>query len=75
MGRWYEEGEKRVERVGKRYGILGYDKTSKPTGETIGEEDSAFDLDISGSTAAQRVADAIAAYVVVKVSRTFELYY
>ena len=26
---WLEEGQKRVERVGKRYGILGYEKVDK----------------------------------------------
>lgn len=78
---WYEEGEKRVERVGKKYGILGYDKLDKsisaaPTGidRAIGEAVSTEvgkDIQHSGATgskAAEAVANAISAYVVVKVS-------
>ncbi|WVF70212.1 hypothetical protein IAT40_005001 [Kwoniella sp. CBS 6097] len=68
---WYEEGEKRVERVGKKYGILGY-KKKDPQGQVekdnVGNDQAALvrtDLS-SESGAAGKVADAIAAYVVVK---------
>jgi len=60
VGRWYEEGQKRVERVGRRYLILGYDKASKM-------EEGGKMLEMRSATAAEKVADAIAAYVVVKV--------
>ncbi|WWD21929.1 hypothetical protein CI109_106417 [Kwoniella shandongensis] len=111
LGGWYKEGEKRVEKVGKKYGILGYDKvertpitntnTTTTTGaiaqEVVEEskevaELSAVGVDITptssragvesgkgqvvptkangggstGSKAAEKVANAIAAYVVVK---------
>lgn len=49
---WYDEGGRRVEKVGRKYGVLGYEK---------GSDSSAA----GGATAA--VADAVAAYVVVKV--------
>lgn len=62
VGRWYEEGQKRVERAGRLYGILGYDQMSKP--ELGGDK-----LEVKASTAAEKVADAIAAYIVVKVLR------
>ncbi|TXT13370.1 hypothetical protein VHUM_00737 [Vanrija humicola] len=51
---WYREGLGRAERVGRRYGLLGYDKGSKGDGTSAG----------AGASAA--VADAVAAYVVVK---------
>ncbi|WVR04341.1 hypothetical protein IAU60_001342 [Kwoniella sp. DSM 27419] len=76
---WYEEGEKRVGRVGRRYGILGYDK--RPAGSTEAEAQApaaegqgalapvdagAITANAGGSGAASKVADAIAAYVLVK---------
>jgi len=75
---WYEEGEKRVERVGKKYGILGYDKLDRSiiTGVDRVDGEAAStevgkDIQHSGATgskAAEAVANAISAYVVVKVS-------
>ena len=59
---WYEEGQKRVERVGRRYGILGYDRASQTDESARGDAEG-----MSPSRAAEKVADAIAAYVVVKV--------
>ncbi|KAL7423315.1 hypothetical protein Q5752_002616 [Cryptotrichosporon argae] len=49
---WYDEGERRVEKVGRRYGLLGYEK-----GSALNDEKA---------SKAGAVADAIAAYVVVK---------
>ncbi|BEI80720.1 hypothetical protein CcaverHIS002_0112490 [Cutaneotrichosporon cavernicola] len=49
---WYDEGSARVERVGRRYGLFGFEKGSEVAG--LGRE------------AAGTVADAVAAYVVVK---------
>ncbi|OCF37735.1 hypothetical protein I316_00862 [Kwoniella heveanensis BCC8398] len=73
---WYEEGEKRVERVGRRYGILGYEQRD-PQDMTTNDDDNVTLVDQalgrtgmsseSQSGAASKVADAIAAYVVVKV--------
>lgn len=62
---WYEEGARKVERVGRRYGWLGYEKGSKP-----GQEPDAHAEQIVTKDAGA-VADAIAAYVIVKVSRPF----
>jgi hypothetical protein len=79
VGKWYVEGERRVERVGKRYGILGYEKTVKgdKDSETMIKEgddvasvaSDANDLEKRARTsgAAEKVADAISAYVIVKV--------
>lgn len=73
VGEWYEEGEKRVEKVGKRYGILGYIKVEK------GDEGDGTLLQVrtqreKGSGAAEKVADAISAYVLVKAcTRSFLL--
>ncbi|WWC59037.1 uncharacterized protein I303_101583 [Kwoniella dejecticola CBS 10117] len=72
---WYFEGERKIERVGKRYGILGYERASpsdsssdamgRPSdGTTFPQEGDARAL--SGTGAATKVADAIAAYVIVK---------
>jgi hypothetical protein len=83
---WYAEGEKRVERVGKKYGILGYDKIDKSTsgdsgstsmssassssnGESTERQGKEVIKSVTGSKAAEAVANAISAYVVVKVSR------
>ncbi|WVQ97679.1 hypothetical protein IAU59_004793 [Kwoniella sp. CBS 9459] len=74
---WYEEGEKRVERVGRKYGILGYEKRdSSRQGDQLEDVDGKGDQGVviagsssnssSESGAAGKVADAIAAYVVVK---------
>jgi hypothetical protein len=52
---WYDEGSKRVEKVGRKYGLFGFEKGSAVEG-SLGRE------------AAGAVADAVAAYVVVKVS-------
>ncbi|GMK57762.1 hypothetical protein CspeluHIS016_0405960 [Cutaneotrichosporon spelunceum] len=49
---WYDEGAARVERVGRRYGLFGFEKGSEVSG--------------MGREAAGTVADAVAAYVVVK---------
>lgn len=78
---WYEEGEKRVEKIGKKYGILGYDKvdrintTSAPTSQVTSELEGPGSggkemvKSATASKAAEAVANAISAYVVVKVSR------
>lgn len=52
---WYDEGARRVEKVGRKYGVLGFEKGSAVEGGV-------------GREAAGAVADAVAAYVVVKVS-------
>lgn len=59
---WYEEGARKVERVGRRYGCFGYEKGSKPGEQPDGRAEAIVTHD------AGAVADAIAAYVVVKVS-------
>lgn len=59
---WYEEGARKVERVGRKYGWLGYEKGSKAGYEPDSKAEAIVTKD------AGAVADAIAAYVVVKVS-------
>lgn len=54
---WYESGSTVMEKVGRRYGILGYEK-----GSTLGDERSA-----PHGNAAAAVADAVGAYVITKV--------
>ncbi|WWD00156.1 hypothetical protein V866_007064 [Kwoniella sp. B9012] len=62
---WYVEGENRIGKIGKRYGIFGYEKGDKDSKE--GEENTDVLVQSgAGSGAATKVADAIAAYVVVK---------
>lgn len=79
IGEWFLEGEKRVEKVGRKYGILGYDKVGRAAGSEVGQEiheeqegiaDDAHQLAVhaQGSGAAEKVANAISAYVLVKVS-------
>lgn len=58
---WYEEGARKVERVGRRYGWLGYQKGSKPGDQPDKKAEEVVTQD------AGAVADAIAAYVIVKV--------
>lgn len=82
VGGWVNEGHKRVERVGRRYGILGYRKKGEEDvgdvvekgKEVVKEAHNGRDLTrrperSAGSGAGEGVANAIAAYVVVKVSR------
>ena len=87
LGEWFEEGEKRVEKVGKKYGILGYTKVSKADngtiqphignneGESISEEAHVLAIQTKGSSAAEKVANAISAYVVVKVSHLISVWH
>ena len=64
VGGWYDEGEKRVGKVGRSYGVLGYEKDQRSADGGDGKEVAAQ----TGSSAAGKVADAIASYVAVKVS-------
>lgn len=64
IGSWLEEGERRVEKVGRRYGLLGFEKGSK-IGQ--GEEDLVHQQR-NGVLAAGSITNAVAAYLVVKVS-------
>lgn len=75
---WYDEAELKVERVGRRYGILGYERpdsssTAPSVDSSTTEVQSGAPLDVAttqrarSSTAAESVANAISAYVVVKV--------
>jgi hypothetical protein len=59
---WYTEGSGRVERVGRRYGLLGFEK-----GSSVGEGEGEGEGGGEGVVAA-KVADAVGAYVLVKVS-------
>jgi hypothetical protein len=73
---WMAEAEEKAERVGKRYGILGYEKVVKPKKGEVAANAAAGTAGASGGEAravtaggaAEKVANAIAAYVVVKVS-------
>jgi hypothetical protein len=84
LGGWVNEGQKRVERVGRRYGILGYRKHGEQGHEELADKVEEVAEEIhnagrdltrraersAGSGAGEGVANAIAAYVVVKVSKT-----
>lgn len=69
---WLQEGQKRVDKVARRYGMFGYEKGSKALDEAdqLSSEDQALQVAAAAkqSTAAAGVANAVAAYVVVKVS-------
>lgn len=58
---WMDEAEEKIARVGKRYGILGYDKVNRDSNSAPASGS------LSASSATENVANAIAAYVVVKV--------
>jgi hypothetical protein len=58
LARWTKEGERRVTRVGARYGILGFEK-----GQSVTEQD----MQKLGGRVAVEVANGAFAYVVVKV--------
>jgi hypothetical protein len=58
LARWTKEGERRVARVGARYGILGFEK-----GQSVTEQD----MHKLGGKVAVEVANGAFAYVVVKV--------
>ena len=87
---WMREGGERVEKVGKRYGILGFDKVVKqpntvkedykhvrddgaaePNGLAGTDTEQAVQHAVAGSGAADKVASAITAYVLVKVRWPF----
>lgn len=76
---WVGEGERRVDRVARRYGMFGYNSGTAPgvasveEGEIVKEARQLVGRADRGSKAAADVTNAIAAYVLVKV-RTFELY-
>jgi hypothetical protein len=69
---WLREGQQKVDKVARRYGFFGYEKGSKASVEQdqMSPEDQALQAAAAAkqSTAAAGVANAIAAYVVVKVS-------
>jgi len=58
LARWTKEGERRVARVGARYGILGFEK-----GQSVTEQD----MQKLGGRVAVEVANGAFAYMVVKV--------
>ena len=75
IGKWMEEGSKRVEKVGLRYGILGFEKRVKGApGAEVGQDprqEVVKDVHAAGTGqtgVAEKVASAIAAYVAVKAS-------
>jgi hypothetical protein len=59
VSKWYDEGERRVEKVGRKYGFWGFEKGSMAVDGAASEG--------TGTNAAQGIANAISAYVVVKV--------
>ena len=69
---WYEEGAKRAERVGKRYGILGYEKEVSQGVDTKDDGDSRDKSlremqVVRGRGLSEQLANAISAYILVKV--------
>ncbi|EIW68590.1 hypothetical protein TREMEDRAFT_31879 [Tremella mesenterica DSM 1558] len=62
---WYDEAERRVDRLGKKYGVLGYDN------HTLEDEEIGRGYDLGSGEGVRegtsdKVTNAIAAYVVVK---------
>lgn len=70
---WLGEGERRVDRVARRYGLFGYESgtragvASVEEGEIVEEARQLVGRADRGSKAAADVTNAIAAYVLVKV--------
>lgn len=74
---WLDEGERKIERVGRRYGLLGFPKTVKGAAAAGGGQETAAaraDNDrrlvgrpLTGKDLAGDVANAVGAYMVVKV--------
>lgn len=71
---WVVEGQQRVDRVAKRYGWFGYSRTGESTEDdgrsvTMSHEQSDGQADAQlTTTASAGVANAVAAYIIVKVS-------
>lgn len=70
---WLGEGERRVDKVARRYGLFGYDEGTKAgvaaveEGEIVEEARQLVGRADRGSKTAADVTNAIAAYVLVKV--------
>lgn len=64
---WYQEGVTRVDRIGRKYGVLGYEKQNAEKDGTAGPMQD-LTIKTTGAGAAEKVANAVAAYVLVKVS-------
>jgi hypothetical protein len=65
---WMEEGEQRTARLGRRYGIFGFDKNVHDRDASRASSASLDGVEIAGD-----VANAIFAYVATKVRLNFEL--
>lgn len=71
VGNWLHEGQKRVDKVARRYGLFGYEKgatqghLAEDTVEAIEHDDLGK---VKRSTASTNIANAVAAYIAVKVS-------
>ncbi len=75
VGEWLEEGERRVDRVARRYGLFGRIKGGAKTAEQLElerETPKEMGMDVvaaaKGSKAAQDVANALSAYLLIKVN-------
>lgn len=71
---WYDEAEVKIGKIGSRYGIFGYekrDKSGSPEQNGNGVEVAVGSLVKKDGTAGGTVANAISAYVVVKVNPQF----
>ena len=73
MEKWIKEGTEQGERIGRRYGVLGYAKESREERElrkssSLDSTLEAVDVHPSTLSVGGDVANLVAAYVVVKVS-------
>jgi hypothetical protein len=72
VGEWLDEGEKRVDRVSRRYGLFGRTKGEKASEGHLQDTPAEAAMQVvtaaKGSKAAADVANALAAYLLVKVS-------
>lgn len=66
---WVQEGEEQAEKIGRRYGVFGFEKESKEERverrerEKVGEDSVQRDYKVTGD-----VANLVAAYIATKVS-------
>lgn len=63
---WVDEGERWVGRVGRRYGIWGFEKGQRPMADTERERERE---DVASRRIAGDVANAVLAYGITKVRR------
>lgn len=84
VGSWIRQGEEQSERIGRRYGVLGFEKESVEEREMRKEREALDRVSSSGNDIVMPrlngyniggdVANLVASYIAVKVSQSFAYY-